>query len=363
MPLGSHSPPGRRDNLKAGSQETCPRQPFQPLEERVAHMRHITGAALTLAATVLFFLPAQAGAKTALVELRVEGPGETLDPGTWYVTGNERIRKSKPSDACNRTKGRIRVAGPTPLALVQTGANSNRDLRQVRVRRDEAGLFVCEIGSILGRPFSDPAGFAGWSYYENYVFGSAAADQLTLRDDDQILWVFSDFGAGTPANTGPALELKRVPARTEGTFTARVVEHVFDGSTNPAPAATIEGAESVNELGNGRYEVTVGNGFTTLRATRGLDIASNQVETCSKAKLAKCPRAHGRTIVGSDRGDELKGTRGFDDISSGRGADEIDLRQRGKDRVDCGPGDDVVLIKRGDGDDRIARDCERKRRS
>ena len=214
-------------------------------------MRHISAAALAVAATVLFFLPAQAGAKTALVELRVEGPGQTLDPGTWYVTGNERIRKSKPSDACNRAKGRIAVAGPTPLSLAQSGSASNRDLRQVRVRRDEAGLFTCEIGSILGRPFGDPDGFAGWSYYENYVFGSAAADQLKLRNNDRILWVFSDFGATTPANQGPALELRRVPARTEGTFTARVVEHGFDGGTSPATGATIEGAESVNELGGG----------------------------------------------------------------------------------------------------------------
>jgi hypothetical protein len=326
-------------------------------------MRHISAAALTLAATVLFILPAESGARTALVELRVEGPNETLDSGTWYVTGNERIRKSKPSDACNRTTGKIRVPGPTPLALVQSAADDNRDLRQVRVRRDEAGLFVCEIGSILGRPFSDPAGFAGWSYYENYVFGSAAADQLKLKDGDQILWAFSDFGAGTPANTGPALELKRVPARTEGTFTARVVEHIFDGSTNPATGATIEGAQSVDELGNGRYEVTVGTGFRTLRATRGLDIASNQVETCSKPKLAKCPSAHGKTIVGSKGGDELRGTRGFDDISSRGGDDVLDLRQGGRDDADCGPGHDLVLIERGDTDNLISDSCERKRRS
>jgi hypothetical protein len=321
-----------------------------------------TTAALAFVALLLYLVPADADARTRLVELRVEGPSDTLEAGTWYVTGKERIRKSKPSDACNRAKGRIAVPGPTPLSLAQTGADFNRDLRQVRVRRDEAGLFTCEIGSILGRPFSDPAGFAGWSYYESFVFGSAAADQLRLKDNDRVLWVFSDFGAGTPANTGPALELRRVPARTEGTFIARVVEHAFDGSTNPATGATIAGAESVSELGGGRYEVTVDNGSSTLRATRGLDIASNQVETCSKAKLSRCPKAHGRAIVGSDRADDLKGTRGWDDISSGPGRDVISLRRGGHDRAKCGGGTDVVLVKRGDRDDRIARDCERKRR-
>jgi hypothetical protein len=333
------------------------------MREITAPVVGVTAAALALAATLLFFLPAESGARTALVELRVEGPTENLDPGTWYVTGNERIRKSKPSDACNRTKGSIRVPGPTPLSLAQSAADDNRGLRQVRVRRDEAGLFICEIASILGRPFTDPDGFAGWSYYENYVFGSAAADQLKLRDDDQVLWVFSDFGLTTPANTGPALELKGVPPRSEGTFTARVVEHVFDGSTNPATGATIEGAGSVNELGNGRYEVTVGNGFRTLRAVRGLDVASNQVETCSKPKLAKCPKAHGKAIVGSKRDDELRGTRGFDDISSRGGDDVLDLRAGGRDHADCGPGRDVVLIERGDTDNVVSDSCERKRRS
>jgi hypothetical protein len=332
-------------------------------------MRHIntpvagvTAAALALATTLLFFLPAESGAKTALVELRVEGPTQTLDAGTWYVTGNVRARMSMPSDECNRGEGRLPVPGPTPLSLAETGARANRKLQQVRVRRDEAGLFICEIGSILGRPFSDPEGFAGWSYYEDYVFGSAGADQLELKDGDQVLWVFSDFGLASPANTGPALELRRVPARTEGTFTARVVEHGFDGTTSPATGASITGAESVDELGNGRYEVTVEDGTSTLRATRGLDIESNKVETCSLPRLDRCPKGHGRKIIGSQRGDELPGTRGDDVILGFQKGDTIDLRGGGRDRARCGGGRDTVYLKRGDQDDRL-RDCERKRRS
>jgi hypothetical protein len=324
-------------------------------------MRYISAAALAFAAVL--FVPAQAGAKTALVELRVEGPSATLDPGTWYVTGNERVRKSKPSDACNRARGRIAVPGPTPLSLAQTGADANRDLRQVRVRRDEAGLFTCEIGSVLGRPFTDPDGFAGWNWYDRFVFGSSGADQAKLRNGDRIQWAFVDFSATEPINTGALLELRRVPARSNGTFTVRVVAHGFDGTASPAPGATIAGAENVDDLGEGRYEVTVANGNSTLRATRGLDIASNQVETCSRAKLSQCPKAHGRTIVGSGRADVLKGTRGWDEISSGPGRDKINLRKGGRDRARCGGGKDIVLVKRGDRDNRIARDCERKRRT
>src|SRR5687768_14824399 len=101
-----------------------------------------------------------ASARRALAELRVEGPGETLDPGTWYVTGTERIRKSRSSDACIRRDGRFRFPGPTALGIAQTGAGHREALRQVRVRLDEAGFFVCEIGSVRGRPFTHPDGFA-----------------------------------------------------------------------------------------------------------------------------------------------------------------------------------------------------------
>jgi hypothetical protein len=349
---------------KAGSQETCPRQPFQPLEERVALMRHINApkAALALAAALTFVLPASAGAETALVELRVESATKTLDPGTWYVTGKERARKSSPSDDCDRTNGRIAVPGPSPLSLVQSGSEVNRKLRQVRVRRDEAGLFICEIGSILGRPFTDPDGFAGWTYWPDYVFGSASAEQFPLSDGDRVLWEYADFGS-EPANTGSALELKGVPPRTEGVFTARVVAHAFDGSTSPANGAAITGAESATELGDGRYRIRVGSGNSVITAQRSVDIRSNHVRTCSRANLSRCPKAHGRKIVGSERGDELKGTRGFDKISSRAGDDRIDIRRGGKDAVRCGAGDDVVLIDRGDRDDRVRGSCERIQRS
>lgn len=320
-------------------------------------------AGALLATILTLVIPGFASAKSVLAELRVEGPGLTLDPGTWYVTGPERVRKSSPADVCERTGGTVQIPGPTPLSLVGSGEDSNPALSQVRVRRDETGLFVCEIGSILGRTFSDPSGFAGWTYYQGFVFGSAAADQLALKAEDQILWVFSDFGDATPANTGDVLEMKGVPSRSDGTFTLRVVGHRFDGTTNPALGATIEGAESVKSLGEGRYQVTVSPGHSTLRATHGLDVPSNQVETCFQEVISECPRAHGRTIVGSGDDDRLEGTRGFDEISAGAGRDTIDLLKGGVDTVDCGRGADKVLVEQGDVDDELAASCEKLKTS
>jgi hypothetical protein len=302
-----------------------------------------------------------ASAKTALAELRVEGPDGTLDPGTWYVTGTEKIRKSRPGDTCVRDDGRLRFSGPTALGIAQTGSEHRKALRQVRVRLDEAGPFVCEIGSIIGRPFGDPDGFSGWLYSIDFVSGSTSPDLATLANRNHVLWVFADFNTN-PAeqiNTGPNLELEGVPARSDGTFEVEVLAHQFDGSVSRVEGATIEGASEVTELGAGRYQVTVPDGKTTLTATHELDVPSNHVKTCVSDQPSDCPRAHGRRIFGSDKRDKIKGTRGWDKIVSGGGNDTIKLRNGGRDRVNCGAGKrDEVRLKRRDDDDRIARNCE-----
>jgi RTX calcium-binding nonapeptide repeat (4 copies) len=323
---------------------------------------HVVLAGLAIAALAALVLSPRADAKSTVVELRVEGPAGTLDPGTWYATGTERLKRSRSGDACVRRTGSIRVPGPTAMGLPQTGSESNADLRQVRIRRDEAGLFMCEIASVVGRPFSHPDGFSGWTYWQDYVAGTAAADQVRLRSGDRILWVYSDFGTTTPLNQGDALELRSVdPGTTDGSIEVRVVAHRFDGGTSPAEGVTIEGAQSVTELGAGRYNVSLGEGLGTLKASRGLDIPSQPVETCFRAAKGQCPRAHGRTIVGLSTADSLRGTQGWDQIDSGRGRDRIDLAGGGRDRVNCGPGHDLVLRKRGDRNDQIHRSCERIR--
>jgi hypothetical protein len=317
--------------------------------------------ALSALATLAFTGTARAA---VLAELRVEGPDGTLDPGTWYVTGGENVRRSKSNDNCVRTRGKIEVRGATALGLAQTGSEATPDLRQVRVRRDQAGLFVCEIGSVAGRPFTHPDGFAGWSYYEDLVFGSSSADLARLQTGDQILWVYSDFGATTPANTGSALELLQVPAGDQdGQFQVKVVAHQFDGSTVNVDDAEIEGAATATPVGSdGLYNVTVSQGMTTLRATRGLDIPSNHVDACYQPSAADCPVAHGRRIVGSDERDRLAGTAGWDEIRSGGGRDRVELTDGGRDQVNCGPGQrDAVVIAPGDPDDQVASNCERVR--
>ncbi len=339
------------------------------MREITAPVAGVTAAALALAATLLFLLPATSGAKTSLVELRVEGPTGPLEPGAWYVVGSDRIKRATQADECVPRPGSTLFKGVTALTLLGSADDANSDLRAVRYRSTDLGPQVCQVGE--EKSFGHyPNASAGFLYWVDYVSGFSSPDVAEIENGQSVLWYHATFPSDPPQigepsiNTGLPLELKGVPARdADGEFTARVVSHDFDGTPSPVSNATIEGAESVTPIGDGEYEITVGNGRSVLTAERGVDVPSNHVETCSQTPLAKCPKAHGRTIFGSDRGDELRGTRGFDEISSGAGDDAIDLRKGGKDRADCGKGDDVVRIKTGDGDDPIADDCERVRRT
>jgi|GEM_PF-501401 hypothetical protein len=323
-----------------------------------ARVRSSLVVTVAAVACALACAPAAAEAKAALVQLRVEGPSGTLDPGTWYVTGNERVRLGR-GHACKNRKGGEKFRGPSALTLAATAARHNKRLSPVRVRPTDFGPQLCQIGSLRSYgAYPDPTG--GLLFWINGASGSSSPDLAMLRNGDSVLWHWAEFGTDPEVFTETPLTLRKVPAgTTETTFTVRVLEYDFGGNATPADGATITGAESVVPLGGGRYQVTVARGFSTLQAERGLNVRSEPVEVCSRPKAAKCPKAHGRTIYGSDKGDRLRGTRGWDVIASGKGNDRIDIRKGGRDRVNCGPGKDVVVVKRGDRDDRIGRSCER----
>jgi hypothetical protein len=243
--------------------------------------RRVSIAILAAFASVAAALTAAAGSPAAgesakvQAELRIEGPKGNLIPGRMYETGTERVKRSK-GLSCKHRDGKIKVPGATALGIAETASDESRKLRPVRVRRDDFGLFVCEIGGFVGRPFDDPEGFSGWTYWVNYAGGTQAAELETLEEGDQVLWVFSDFGEKN-INTGDALELTGVPKTdADGEFTVEVVAHAFDGSPSPLEGAKIKGASDVEDLGGGEYEVTVGDGRSTLYAKHKPDIPSNQ---------------------------------------------------------------------------------------
>jgi len=225
--------------------------------------------------------PAAGTTAKVKAELRIEGPKRALDKGTNYTTGTERVKRSK-GLGCKHRPGRVKVPGATALGIAETAADKKRRLPPVRVRPDDFGLFVCEIGGKVGRPFDHPRGFSGWTYWVNYTGGTQAAELETLEAGDQVLWVFSDFGERN-INTGDALELTGVPATDpDGRFKVQVVSHAFDGTPSPRPGAKIKGAERFKDLGGGSYRVKVGQGRSTLYAKRKPDIPSNREKVVVK---------------------------------------------------------------------------------
>lgn len=209
--------------------------------------------------------------------LRVEGPGQTLDPGHTYKTGTAEIRKASQS-GCKPKRRKVSIQGPTALGILASAGSSDRsladDLRPLRVQAfpGTPGFFICRIGAFA----SDP-GF--WLYKVNHVSPEIGADQFRLRRNDEVLWYYANFNDGT--NTGDELSL-RAPARVEDgdPFSVRVLAFDGGGGKKPVEGATVTGGdESVLTGPDGRAELTASEaGRVRLAATQGSDIPSNQVK-------------------------------------------------------------------------------------
>jgi hypothetical protein len=328
-------------------------------------------ARLALAALCAFsslsIVPALAGAKTVRAELRVLTPTRVLDPGTTYLTGPERVTTDPAAD-CNfggagGSGAGFELTEPTALGLLASAARANPDLRPLSVTDEFGfGLAICAIG-----PVDDQEG-TFWYLKRNHTELSVGADQEPIANGDEFLIYLApdNFPAPNPAE----LELV-APARAQPgeQFTVSVIEHgcttdqvTFEVTCESVPAvgATVAGAGAEATTGaDGTAELTVDQpGKPSLAATRGTDIPSKSLRLCVAAQLSDCPARRGERVFGTSERDKIKGTAGSDEIRSRGGDDRIDLRKGGIDRVRCGAGEDKVLVKRGDRDDEISRNCE-----
>jgi len=129
-------------------------------------MRHLKPALAAL--LLLFLVPLTASAATPLVELRVEGPTQTLDSGTWYVTGTERIKRAGQGDDCDPRPGSRRFSGRSALTLLGSGQETNRELRPIRFRNTDVGPQVCQVGDLTSFGHY-PNASGGFLYWVDYV--------------------------------------------------------------------------------------------------------------------------------------------------------------------------------------------------
>ncbi len=327
-------------------------------------------AALAALCALPVLAPADAGASTVRAKLRVLTPDRVLDPGTTYIVDDSITVPTTPEADCFGPPGGSGAAfhydEPTALSLLATAARTSRAVRPLQLTDQFGfGLGICGIGGAQAS-----SGKTFWYLKANHAESSVGADQLVVRDEDEVLFYLAPDAYPNP---NPA-ELELIaPARAKAgtSFQARVLEHscTTDQTTfettceaRPAEGATVTGASAPTGA-DGIAQVGAGGaGKLRLTAVRGSEIRSETLAVCVADELAECPAARGERLVGSPKGDRIKGSRGDDWIRSRGGDDRIDLRRGGTDRLDCGPGEDAVLLDRADGSDRLARDCERVRR-
>lgn len=324
--------------------------------------RFLCAAALALAvASLVSASPLSAGTASAtpVFNLRVEAPGTTIDPGTYYAPRN-------PIDAqrgqlvgagnCQRAPGDISLDGQTALGLVASAANAVSSMRPLLVAEDSFGRRICRVAGFN----ETDVPFTGWLYRVNHAPPTPAADLFRLNGVDEVLWVFANFGTG--ANTGDELVLGAPFRNVPGLVQVSVQAVDFNGVRKAAPDGTVvTGGTSPVLTTGGVASVPVAAGSTILRAVgpgpAPTEIPSNEAPVCAAVDISECPPVPGRRIVGSNVRDVLRATAGPDTIRSRGGADKVIVRGGGADVVNCGNGRDRVIA---DSSDRV-RSCEPKK--
>lgn len=329
-------------------------------------------ALAALTALVLTVVPAAAGAAVT-AKLRVLAPDRVLDPGTSYIVADSVTVPTRPDADCFGPPGgsgaEYSYERPNVLSLLATAGRTTPSVRTLSLTDQFGfGLGICGIGgaeSSLGESF--------WYFKVNHAEATVGADQLALRNRDEVLFYLApdDFPNPNPAE----LELV-APARALAgeAFTVSVIEHgcltdpvTFEVAceSRPAEGVAIAGADAPATTGpGGTATVSIaGPGTARLLAARGADIPSERLSVCVAERLDECPRRRGKRIVGSPAGERIAGTAGSDSIRARGGADRVDLRKGGLDRVDCGKGRDRVTLRRADaGGIEVDGSCERIRR-
>ena len=199
-PLGAHAHPGKARRRGAGSQETCPRQPFQPLEERVAQMRHTRLRSparprcfAAVAATLLLSLPAAPARRRRWLSFASRVRADALDPGTWYVTGTERVKRGLATTAIPARDGPVpraeRAGGCWPPRRDGTRSSARcARARPTSVHRSARSASSRATATIRMRA-------AASLYWTDFVSGFSSPDVVALDDGQSVLWYY----AGSPA--------------------------------------------------------------------------------------------------------------------------------------------------------------------
>jgi hypothetical protein len=318
-------------------------------------MRLISRSALAAALGLAAVLAGSAHAASIPVDLQVEGSEGRSYASERYMTDTTSVVTEK-GHGCKGSGDRKTISGPTALGVLVDAARVKPLLAPVAVTDQfDFGLLTCGVATEYA---SGANSF--WLYKVNHVEPTVGADANVVEPGDDVLWYLVDTVRDT--NSGHELQL-RAPARAEAgeQFEVRVVAYDKAGVSTPAAGVLVEGGGvPVRTDAGGVARITfAGNARLTLRASLDPHVPAAPVSVCVNEDLARCPRAHGKTIYGSRRSERIRGTAGPDRVRAAGGRDRINVRKGFRDRVRCGRGRDTVLAGARD---RVARDCEVVRR-
>jgi Domain of unknown function (DUF4430) len=318
-------------------------------------------AAIAAAALAVLIVAAPAAARTKWADIRVvTHTGRTLAEFRQY-TGPTTVRASRKADcfgADNPSSGeRYRLDGPNALGILKDALPSDRALRPLLISDafvdDGFGLGVCSIGGF------DTVDFSYWYLSVNREAASTGADLTPLHNGDDVLWYLtSGAESGLPRELSLRGPASAKPGRP---FTVKALRFGADGKASAAAGVTVTAdGKPVGRTGaDGALAVRL-PADATLQATGTKDdVTSNRIRVCVSADSGGCPDVRGAKVFGSEHGDRIKGTPGWDRIAARGGADVVNLRSGGQDRASCGGGHDEVVLEAGDRNDHIAPSCER----
>jgi hypothetical protein len=305
------------------------------------------GAGL-LALLTLLLVPVGANAATTTANVRVVNTAGATLADQSQVTGDVTIG-TDPGAMCFGPPGgsgaNVSVPGPSALGIVKDASETNSALRPLSVTDQFSfGLGLCGIG---GNTFSQ-GDSAFWYLKVNHVGAQVGGDQFLLKSGDDVLWYLSP---GFP----PPNELQLVAppvALTGSPFTVRVFSYSDTGQRSPVAGAVVTGADQpTGPDGTTSVELT---GSVALQALHGADIPSNRELVCLLSSGETCGLLR-RKIVGTNRGDRIRGSDAPDLVKARGGEDRVNVRGGLPDVANCGRGKDTAILGLND----VSRRCER----
>ena len=230
-------------------------------------------------AVLLFASTAAIATAKVPVDLRVVGGGGKILADEALKTGTTSVPTSPKATCFGKGTGgsgkAVTIKGATALGLLGQAAKSTSTLRPLLLTDAfDFGLGICGVGGYSA------TSKLSWYLKVNHKNPELGGEVVKLEAGDEVLWALEAYPYPNELSlVAPEAVAPGVP------FGVRVFSYSDKGKRKPAAGVAVTGASGPTDA-EGRTTVTVAES-TTLVATHGKDIPSNQVSVSACAGM--CP--------------------------------------------------------------------------